>query len=440
MKKRKLSLLINISVICLCVCAIAIGVYSVKNANLSVTGTIGFDAHDCQMLIKGTMQGYTSTNGGTTTTAVTKYFSSNNASDGSAVEVKSGSNESWKLGALYFDDLNTTDAKEVNDIVFTFEITNDSDFYVDVTVNQDLFKDITDGERIYIYAPNNGETLSPRTASTGKSVTLIIKFQLQKDASGNYSSLNSAITIPTNKSLLNFKKTVAPAYLTTGSELRSKIEGVYKSDFYGIESVKFLNKLDTSTMTDFDKDESGELKCVSVSDTTITGEKTEVYAYMSSTSKKVIIYSPARIYAPSDSTNLLGDFWGAEEMDFSNFDTSKVTNMHGMFDSGKPLTNLDLTNFDTTNVIDMGSMFSALSFMTAIDLRSFDTSKVTDMSSMFNYCSELTTIYVGSGWNTDAVTSSEGMFKGCSKLPNFDSTVVDKTNAHAGVGGYLTSK
>ncbi len=53
-RKPKLSLIVNISVICLCVCAIAIGVYSVKNASLSVSGTIGFNAHDCSVKITAT--------------------------------------------------------------------------------------------------------------------------------------------------------------------------------------------------------------------------------------------------------------------------------------------------------------------------------------------------------------------------------------------------
>ena len=32
------------------------------------------------------------------------------------------------------------------------------------------------------------------------------------------------------------------------------------------------------------------------------------------------------------------------------------------------------------------------------------------------------------------------MFDNCTKLSNFNSSVVDKTNAHAGSGGYMTLK
>ena len=53
MKKRKFSMLLNIAVLCLCVAAIAFGVYSAKNASLNVTGTIGFQAHNCQVKVEG---------------------------------------------------------------------------------------------------------------------------------------------------------------------------------------------------------------------------------------------------------------------------------------------------------------------------------------------------------------------------------------------------
>ena len=52
----------------------------------------------------------------------------------------------------------------------------------------------------------------------------------------------------------------------------------------------------------------------------------------------------------------------------------------------------------------------------------------------------LRTIYVSDTWSTAAVTDSGDMFGYCNLLPNFNSSVVDKTNAHYGPGGYLTYK
>ena len=62
------------------------------------------------------------------------------------------------------------------------------------------------------------------------------------------------------------------------------------------------------------------------------------------------------------------------------------------------------------------------------------------MFRMFDSCRSLTTIYIGPNWNTDKVTDSGNMFRSCTRLPNFNSSVIDKTNAHAGDGGYMTLK
>ena len=68
----------------------------------------------------------------------------------------------------------------------------------------------------------------------------------------------------------------------------------------------------------------------------------------------------------------------------------------------------------------------------------FNTSNVTTMDKMFYYNQSLSRIYVGSGWNTANVTSSTQMFYASTLLPNYNSSVVDKTNAHTSTGGYLS--
>lgn len=84
-------------------------------------------------------------------------------------------------------------------------------------------------------------------------------------------------------------------------------------------------------------------------------------------------------------------------------------------------------------------MFYYCSSLTTLDLSSWNTSQVTNMSYMFANCSP-EHIYIGSNWNTGKVTSSDSMFSGCYGLPNYSSSIVDKTNAHAGSGGYMTLK
>ena len=103
----------------------------------------------------------------------------------------------------------------------------------------------------------------------------------------------------------------------------------------------------------------------------------------------------------------------------SNFDTSKVTNMNGMFYGMRSLTTLDLSNFDTSKVTNMGRMFSGMSNLTALDLSNFDTSYVTDMRSMFFSMSSLATLNP-SNFDTSKVTNMNGMFYGMRSLTTLD--------------------
>ena len=162
----------------------------------------------------------------------------------------------------------------------------------------------------------------------------------------------------------------------------------------------------------------------------------------------------------------------ATTLDLSNFDTSNVTNMSGMF-SESAATTIDLSNFNTSNVTDMSLMFAYsvattldlssfntknvndMSFMfdnssaTTIDLSGFDTSKVTDMERMFYLNFNLKTIYASDNFNTNAVTSSAGMFDNSTNLvggagTTYNRSYVDKTYARIDGGtsspGYFTAK
>ena len=130
--------------------------------------------------------------------------------------------------------------------------------------------------------------------------------------------------------------------------------------------------------------------------------------------------------------------------------TSEVTNMAYMFMLCTSLTSLDMSHFNTSKVTDMNSMFCKCSSLTSLDLSSFNTSKVTKMGWMFSNCSNLRTIYVGSGWSTAAVTSSNDMFRDCTNLVGGQGTTYnesnpwDKTYAHIDGGtsnpGYFTDK
>ena len=169
---------------------------------------------------------------------------------------------------------------------------------------------------------------------------------------------------------------------------------------------------------------------------------------------------------------MFGGCSGLTSLDVSNFDTSKVTAFGSMFSGCKALTELDLSNFDTSNATNISAMFSDCYELTSVDVSSFDTSKATSLGSMFFGCKKLTeldlsswntanvtsfyytfyqcyalkTIYVGPGWNTDAVTESRFMFTSCTKLVGGNGTVysdshTDKEYARIDASdspGYLT--
>ena len=149
----------------------------------------------------------------------------------------------------------------------------------------------------------------------------------------------------------------------------------------------------------------------------------------------------------SNVTDMSSMFNGSQAttLDLSNFNTSKVTDMKQMFYNSQATT-LDVSHFDTSNVTDMSWMFSS-SKATTIDLSSFDTSKVTNMSYMFYKATNLKTIYGSSKFVTTAVTSSTGMFSGCTNLvggagTKYNGSYVDKTYVRIDGGtsspGYFT--
>lgn len=103
-----------------------------------------------------------------------------------------------------------------------------------------------------------------------------------------------------------------------------------------------------------------------------------------------------------------------------NFDTSKVTNMSYMF-SGVPESAIDLSQFNTSSVINMTSMFSSGQLTSLTIPTNFNTSKVTSMDRMFNYAYNLTTLDLAN-IDTSSVTGMYAMFEGCSKLTELDLT------------------
>ena len=117
----------------------------------------------------------------------------------------------------------------------------------------------------------------------------------------------------------------------------------------------------------------------------------------------------------TDMSNL---FYGCYELIsvvLSELKTQEVTNMNSMFYGCKSLASIDLLNFDTSKVTDMGSMFLGCDKLEFVQLQNFDTSSVTNMNSMFHKCNSLTSIDLFN-FNTSKVTNMGSMFEECNKL------------------------
>ena len=127
------------------------------------------------------------------------------------------------------------------------------------------------------------------------------------------------------------------------------------------------------------------------------------------------------------STRNMFKFCEFDSIEFINFDTSKVTNMSGMFEDSPKVEHLDVSGFDTSNVTDMSRMFAGCQSVTSLDVTSFDTSNVTDMSGMFSGCQSVTSLDVTS-FDTSNVTNMSGMFAGCANMTNLNMSSFDTAN------------
>ena len=160
----------------------------------------------------------------------------------------------------------------------------------------------------------------------------------------------------------------------------------------------------------------------------------EIKLWLDPTDKTAYYYTePEKVYLNEQSSDMFSrnsnenKIGNIKDLDISNFDTSKVTQMSGMFSGMSSLTSLDLSNFNTSKVWDMDSMFSGMSSLTSLDLSNFDTSRVAYMRWMFSGMSSLTSFKFSHFGHF--YVEMDGMFSGMSsltslKLPNFNTSKV----------------
>ena len=221
--------------------------------------------------------------------------------------------------------------------------------------------------------------------------------------SGNY----------TNKLILSFVSNpyTMRAIMTEGPDFNAKLKAL-ETATNKIEHFKKSTVASTASMNTINiEDEESDY---------------EIKLWLDPTDKTAYYYTePEKVYLNTDSSKMFYSKYDEQkiktilELDLSNFDTSKVTNMFSMFGGMSSLTTLNLSNFDTSKVMRMDYMFQGMFNLTNLNLSSFNTSKVTNMNYMFYSMRSLTTLNLSS-FNTSQVTNMRAMFSNIFNLTSLD--------------------
>ena len=160
----------------------------------------------------------------------------------------------------------------------------------------------------------------------------------------------------------------------------------------------------------------------------------EIKLWLDPTDKTAYYYTePEKVYLNEQSSDMFSrnsnenKIGNIKDLDISNFDTSKVTQMSGMFSGMSSLTSLDLSNFNTSKVWDMDNMFRGMSSLTSLNLSNFDTSRVAYMRWMFSGMSSLTSFKFSHFGHF--YVKMDGMFSGMSSLTSLDLSNFDTSAA-----------
>ena len=162
------------------------------------------------------------------------------------------------------------------------------------------------------------------------------------------------------------------ANLVKGKEFQNKISSLLSAP---ISSKYSLEHLKRSTASPAENIPTVHLEIDETSDRA-------VLAWLDKDTKTIYYYSEAdKLYLNPDCEDMFS-YSGYKELDLRPFDASKVTNMKSMFSNQPYITEINFSNFNTSNVTNMGRLFYK-NWIKKLDLSSFDTRKVIYMNAMF---------------------------------------------------------
>lgn len=194
-------------------------------------------------------------------------------------------------------------------------------------------------------------------------------------------------------------------------------------------TTEHTNKLDVSKVTNFSAMFAAcNTAKVDFNNFKMTSAKNISFPFLTNSYSGNDASAIMKILKTNKTTNLVGAFAGCDvsNLDLSDLDLSKVTDIRYMFYNCGNLSNLDISKLNLTNVTNIAYLFAECD-ITGLDFSQLDTSNVTNMSGLFANATSTATI-VSITLNTSNVTDMSSMFtnfKISNKLTcNFDTSKV----------------
>ena len=123
----------------------------------------------------------------------------------------------------------------------------------------------------------------------------------------------------------------------------------------------------------------------------------------------------------------------------SNWNVSKITTTHSMFEGCSKLQSLNTSKWVFSNLTNADSMFSNCQVLTKLDTSNWGMGKVIYFRFLFNNCYALTSLNV-SKWDTSNANNFNAMFNECVNLTNIDVSNWKTSNVTQAVNTFLDCK